>query len=331
MSMNAPRPLRWPRLALGLAVTAVFAWLAFRGVDWTQARTALAGLAPRWLGAALVALAVDYLLRITRWWRMLVRMGATVPLKRCAAPFLAAIALNNLLPFRAGDVARTVAFTGELGLPIPAILATMIAERLLDLAALLLLLALGVSRLPPGTVPEAAAAGAWIIAAVCAAGVIGIALIPAKLLAGLRGAAEKPGFAGRFASFSADAGAALIHLRTPRAALEMIALSMLIWLGEGAVFAAVGTAQRLDLGYGAWFACSLGTLATLLPASPGYVGTFDYFTIRSTSAWGIDAQAGALFAMVVHLVLWLPLTLAGLAALLVTTVPGRAPRSAPSR
>jgi uncharacterized protein (TIRG00374 family) len=314
------RTVRWPRLVIGVVVAAIFGWLAFRHVDWSTAMTAMRNLDPWWLAAALFALSADYVLRILRWWRMLVRLGTTVPMPTCAAPFLCSIALNNLLPFRAGDVARTVAFTGTLGLPIPAILATMVAERLLDLSMLLLLLAVGMSGLPADAVPQSVAAGAWTIAAACAATVLGIALTPAALVARLRAMAARPGIAGKFARMAADFCSALTFLRSPRVAVELVTLSLAVWLSEGAVFAGVGSALHLSLGRAAWFACSLGTLSTMLPSTPGYVGTFDYFTILATTTCGVAHDVGALFAVVVHLVLWLPLTVAGLIAIMFTTM-----------
>jgi hypothetical protein len=66
-----------------------------------------------------------------------------------------------------------------------------------------------------------------------------------------------------------------------------------------------------------WFAAATGTLATLIPSSPGYVGTFDYFAILGLTAFGAHRIAATAFAMVVHLMLWLPVTVVGAAFLVV--------------
>jgi glycosyltransferase 2 family protein len=60
-----------------------------------------------------------------------------------------------------------------------------------------------------------------------------------------------------------------------------------------------------------------GTLATLLPSSPGYVGTFDYFAALGLTAYGASLGAATAFALLVHLVLWVPVTVLGFALLLV--------------
>jgi uncharacterized membrane protein YbhN (UPF0104 family) len=55
----------------------------------------------------------------------------------------------------------------------------------------------------------------------------------------------------------------------------------------------------------------VGTFATVIPSTPGYIGTFDYFTAQAMSALGNTAAAAAAFAFLVHAVLWLPPTVAG--------------------
>ena len=106
---------------------------------------------------------------------------------------------------------------------------------------------------------------------------------------------------------------ALGVLRTPVLTLQLIGLSILVWTMEGAVFLIVAQAVSPEVETaGAWFALATGTLATLLPSSPGYVGTFDYFAMLGLVAYGADRATAAGFAVAVHIVLWLPLTMAGL-------------------
>jgi hypothetical protein len=76
---------------------------------------------------------------------------------------------------------------------------------------------------------------------------------------------------------------------------------------------------------GPWFAMTTGTLATLIPSSPGYVGTFDYFAMLGLMAYGAARTAATAHALLVHVILWVPVTAAGgLSALL----PGAGARAA---
>jgi hypothetical protein len=52
-------------------------------------------------------------------------------------------------------------------------------------------------------------------------------------------------------------------------------------------------------------------LAGLLPAAPGNVGVFQFFAKEVLVAAGVGAATAAAYAIVVHVVIWLPPTLAG--------------------
>lgn len=105
---------------------------------------------------------------------------------------------------------------------------------------------------------------------------------------------------------------ALSLLRSPKLSLQLIALSILTWTFEGGVFAAVAVSLQADAApLGPWFSLALSTLATLIPSSPGYIGTFDYFAILGLTSYGTAWEVAAVFALLVHLFLWVPVTLVG--------------------
>jgi uncharacterized membrane protein YbhN (UPF0104 family) len=53
-------------------------------------------------------------------------------------------------------------------------------------------------------------------------------------------------------------------------------------------------------------------LATALPSAPGYIGTFEAPGVAVLRAFGIPGPAAIAYTLVLHLVLWLPITLVGL-------------------
>jgi uncharacterized membrane protein YbhN (UPF0104 family) len=120
-------------------------------------------------------------------------------------------------------------------------------------------------------------------------------------------------------------------VQSPARAFRLVALSLLAWMLEGSMYACV--AWSLHVGgspIAPWFAAATGTLATLIPSSPGYVGTFDYFAILGLTAFGARRVIATAFAMIVHLILWLPVTLVG-AAFFVAPRSARTAISPPSR
>jgi len=52
-------------------------------------------------------------------------------------------------------------------------------------------------------------------------------------------------------------------------------------------------------------------LATTIPAAPGYLGTFDAPGIAVLEASGIDKAVATGYTLVLHLALWVPITVLG--------------------
>ncbi len=52
-------------------------------------------------------------------------------------------------------------------------------------------------------------------------------------------------------------------------------------------------------------------LATTLPSAPGYIGTFDEPGIEILKVYGVESNIAAAYTLVLHVALWLPITLLG--------------------
>jgi uncharacterized membrane protein YbhN (UPF0104 family) len=292
-----------------------------RRVNWSEVERVLAGADWRLLVVALLVLSADMGARITRWWLMLRTLEPTLPLSSCIRPFLASLALNNTVPLRAGDVVRVFGFRRSLGIPTAHVVGTLVLERLLDLLVLLAILfvcLLGTADVFPR--PFLVGAGLAGGAALIALGVLTV--FPGSIAGALQGLVARVFGSRRWAPAAARGVAQLTAsiglLRHPDQAARLLGLTLVAWLLEGAVFACVMWSLQLDLGFAAaGLSLGAGTLATLLPSSPGYVGTFDYFAALGLTAYGATPVAATAFALLVHLVLWVPVTVVGLALLLI--------------
>jgi uncharacterized protein (TIRG00374 family) len=315
--MDARRS-RWQSL-LGLVITGLFLYLIFRHLDADKLWSILVTVAPVPLLASLLFLAIDFALRIYRWWIMLRVLEPDLPYHRCVWPFLVSISINNLFPFRAGDLVRVVGFRTHLRSSAASRLGTLFIERLLDLLVLLVFFFIGLSIVGFESIPQAfLRAGLWVtIAAIVAT--LTLLLFHKQIemiVAGLLCSRLLSSFTltAKLKLWSAQLFQALGMLRSIGVTLRLLGVSIIAWILEGGVFASVAMALHPAVpAQGAWFALATGTLATLIPSSPGYVGTFDYFTIMAVVAAGADRETAAAYALLVHLVLWLPLTLAGVA------------------
>lgn len=314
------------QFAVGVALAGLFVWLILRDLDWPALAQAFRNPDWRWLGLGFVFWALGYAVRVLRWRAMLAVANPGLGFWRCAVPFLGSIAANNVLPFRLGDALRCLAFSRWLAVDAGTVTATVLAERLLDL--LTVLVAVGLAIL--AFAPDGGASGLLGVGATVLVGLavlaLGLLLVPGALRPLARGAEGalrrvSPAAANRLGDFSGPLLDTLVVLSRGRRMLGLIAASTLVWAFEGAVYWAIAMAiPAMAAPAAAWLAMPVGTLATLLPSTPGYIGTFDYFAIAAAEAGGNVAPAATAFAVLVHAYFYIPATVAGGVSLLVWRV-----------
>lgn len=306
-------------LLAGFGLGGLLLWLALRQVDGAALVAAARGVDWQVLLAAPVALALGYACRVRRWWLMLQPHNPDLGQGRAGMAFLASIAVNNLVPFRLGDALRCFGFSRWLGVRGGAVLGTVLIERLLDLIAVLLALGLALWVLAPDAAPGLVGPGVLALGA----GAVVVVLRPGILAPLVRGLTRVLGRLGKGAQARAEAFLdplleALAALSTRRALTPLIGWTLPVWLFEAASYWAVALAMpALPAPGAAWLAMPAGTLATLLPTTPGHIGAFDYFAQMATTAAGNPLAEATAFVIVVHLMLWLTTTLTGSLCLLV--------------
>jgi uncharacterized membrane protein YbhN (UPF0104 family) len=295
-----------------LAVPAAVSAVALVAVAWWGSRQQLPALPaasvalPR-LAGALALYTVATLLRGERWRLLLGRCVPGAELSRTDAYALTTVGYmgNNALPARAGDVMKAVLSARESGIGTADGFGTLVAERILDAAALALVFALLVAtlRLPlgvPGWVP--ALVGAALVVAAAAALVLG----------------RDTGAGRRARALSARLLAPTRRLWSPTGA-GLLGLSVALWLVEGSVYATLGAVAGVPLSLeDGLYVMALANLVALVPAAPGYVGTFDAAVLLGVGLVAGGTRAAALaYAVVVRFVLFVPITVAGLVVLVV--------------
>jgi len=297
---------RRPALLLPAAISVV----ALAAVVWWASHQRMpelpaASVALPRLAAALGLYAVATALRGERWLHLMRRGGA--PLGRVDAYAVTTVGYmgNNALPARAGDFLKSVLSSRQAGTPTTDGFGTLVAERVLDALALVLVFAMLVTTLslPLGV-------HGWMLALVV--GALLVAALAAWLL-------------GRDTDAGRRAQQLVARLLAPTRSLwsaggaALLALSVVLWLVEGSVYAVLGAVAGLHLSLvDGLYIMALANLVALVPAAPGYVGTFDAAVILAVRLVAGGTHAAALtYAVVVRFVLFVPITIVGLVALVV--------------
>ncbi len=104
----------------------------------------------------------------------------------------------------------------------------------------------------------------------------------------------------------------LASLRSPFSILMVFVTSVVIWLLETGKYWFVMHAFNFSVSFFALMLMNgIVNLATTIPSAPGYIGTFDAPGIAVLVAYGVDQATAAGYTLVLHVALWLPITLVG--------------------
>jgi glycosyltransferase 2 family protein len=104
----------------------------------------------------------------------------------------------------------------------------------------------------------------------------------------------------------------LASLRSPFNVLMVFLTSVIIWLLETGKYWFVMHAFSFSVSFFALMLMNgIVNLATTIPSAPGYIGTFDAPGIAVLTAYGVEHSTAAGYTLVLHVALWLPITLLG--------------------
>ena len=294
-----------------LLLQAAISVVALAAVVWWAARQEWPGLPESGqtlggLAAAVGLYGLVTLARGERWHRVLGMIGA--PSHRADAYSLTAVGYmgNNTLPARAGDLLKVVLTARRTERSTPEVLGAAVAERVLDAVVLgAVFLVLGGLVLTDVGLPAMHAVVAMLV---------GLVLLAGAALALPRVRRGHPRVQ-RLHKLATDLLRPSRSLLTPAGGWLLLG-TLLIWVLEATVYATVAEAVALPLrGVDALYLVALTNLVALVPAAPGYVGTFDAAVLFGVKA--LTGVSGATYVVALRLVLFVPITLAGLALLVV--------------
>ena len=301
-----------------MPISILFLYLAFRGQDPAEIRDALARVDWRMLPVALVLLLTAVIVRAFRW-QILLRPVYDVSTRDIVPITVIGFAANNVLPLRAGELVRAWVLERRYGVRKSAVLATIAVERLFD--GLTMLLFIGAAATAIGLNAELQHV-ALVAAAVFAVAIAGLVILlvggtfrdrvlqlmlrplPDALALRIERMAE---------SFLAGLG-----VLSRRRDLTLVALtSVVAWGFEASTYWVVAQAFGGALAAamtpaGAMLTTAIANLATLVPSGPGYVGTFEAGVLLAVNgALGVARGMALSYAVLLHAILWLPVTLWG--------------------
>src|SRR5262245_20561241 len=313
--------MRVRTVLVSLLAIALFAWFlshANLASVWTQVKRARIDL----LVAGFVAVILTYVIRAWRWQYLLHPIGPT-RFRTAFRTTVIGFAALGVLPARAGDVLRPYLLARQEGLLVSATLATIVMERVLDLIAVLALLALYVwgiadsAALPPallrGIEVSSALAGAVAIALM---GVMWVLATHPERIGGLVFAMARVlphAVADRLAGLARTFSGGFAAAREPRALAAAVAWSFPLWLAIAAEAWLVTIAFGIAMPFtGTFLLQALLVIGVAVP-TPGAVGSYhEAYRIGVTTFFGAPEDTAVAAAIVTHAISYFPVVLAGI-------------------
>ncbi|MGQ9586408.1 MAG: lysylphosphatidylglycerol synthase transmembrane domain-containing protein [Anaerolineae bacterium] len=304
---------RW-QFWLGLVVSAVFLYLALSNLRLPEVWVAVQGAQYGWLVPGVLVYFVAVWARTWRWHYLLRPMKA-VSLRRLFPVVCIGYMGNNVYPARAGEVIRAYVLKRKDGVSMSASLATVIIERIFDGVVMLLFVFVSLPFAPmPDWLRRVVVLfsflffGALLVFFVIAArptlsqkvyNWLVDRLVPQRFREPVRGILD------RFME-------GLASLRSGRDVLMVFVTSVFVWLTETVKYWFVMHGFGFSVPfYVLMLMNGVVNLATTIPSSPGYVGTFDTPGIEVLKAFKVAPEIAAGYTFVLHAALWFPITVLG--------------------
>jgi uncharacterized protein (TIRG00374 family) len=303
---------------VGIALSALFLWIAARDVDFAQIRAALAAADGRW---AIVVLILLGGFCVTKAWRWSLLLG--LPIARGTRALTRAVlvgyAATSLLPLQLGEVVRAWAATRVVERSLAPVVVSIALERVFDLFAVLAVLA--TVLLFGGPLPEGLLRAGWMLGivslALLATLVIYVAFTDATLRFTARLISPLPERARTVLLDQLRRGAAGAEsLRDPRMWLPLGISSLAQWALMAGCIAASCAALGLEVPIAAAASVlGLTIIGMSLPSGPGYVGSIQLAFTLGLAPFGIAAGPAIAASVFYHVLVCGSLIVAGLVAL----------------
>jgi len=292
--VSSPRTRLALRLAVTLVVLTLCGWAASR-LDWRGAMQAMGQARPGWLLLACAINAPFVLLQTWRW-RVLLRPVGRPPLWSLFRYLLASRAASNLLPARAGELLRIYLPRVRDGLPAVSLASILVIERFFDAFGLA---SVSTPLMVLHGTPPWVRSGLLLLLGAGAVGVVVVAVFATR-----RG--ERRPWLHRIVQLTAG-------LRRPGTLALVFGITLLCWLTEMLMvltcLVAVGLPASPAVALMVLLAVNLGMV---LQVTPGNLGPFEASVLLALAALDITDPRATALALLYHMVVLVPVTLAGL-------------------
>jgi uncharacterized protein (TIRG00374 family) len=305
---------KWAAAGIGVLISVVFLWIAFRNLKPQEIFAVIQSANFAWLALAAGVFFISTLLIAWRW-QFLLNAIKPVPLGYLTQLVMIGYMGNNVYPFRTGEILRIVLLARYQQIAPAKSTMTVIIERVFDGLVMLTFILISVNLLGI-TSPEIQAMARFgtPLFLIALAVFFALAARPNLFRSLLHSISQR--LPGKLHEFADRIGEEIISgfegLRSPKDLAGAIFASYASWGVQAILYWMVAFAFSLNVNLPAMFLLvGVVNLAGLVPASPGQIGVFEFFAGLVLTAVGVNETQAHAYALVAHVVIWLPVTLLG--------------------
>jgi uncharacterized protein (TIRG00374 family) len=304
-------------LAVGVLLLTALIW--WTGID--EIGAAIGSASPLWLAVSAAVVLPAYVLRAIRWKLLLAPVKKTVHISNTFWSTAIGSMVNTIIPIRLGEFVRAYTLGEKEGIGFAPGLSSIVVERTLDMIGLLSIGVVTMLIVSTQAGLPSLAVNIFIAVAVFIAAVLAVIIVGIKkedlIIKILTQITSKIPIVKKYTTRIADFASSLIKglqglSQNPKMFITNMSITWILWLIYTSATYFTFIAFNSPLSFtAAILGGTLMSLSHILPATPGYVGSYEAFWAVIFLALGVPENLLLATAVISHLVGLLPILILG--------------------
>ncbi|MEW6481391.1 MAG: lysylphosphatidylglycerol synthase transmembrane domain-containing protein [bacterium] len=291
------------KVFLPILISIFFIYLAIKDLSFSQVILSFSKIKWQWIGLSFLFIVLGFIVRVIRW-----RFFFLKPLSfySLTSSFLIGLMINNVLPARIGELARPYILKKRENVSISLAFGTILLERVFDGLSVFLFLAI---LLFVCQFPKKVKTMGFVVASVYILALFFFILIKVKKDFVLK----KMAFSKKLAGMVEEFAEGFSILGSLKQVFIILLYSIVVWgiYGLFLYFCINGFSLNLPV-YVGFFVLVMAVIGVMIPAAPGYLGTYQYFCILALALFGVDKDIAFSYSMVTYIISFVPVTIVGI-------------------
>ena len=301
---------KWIKFFIGILVSGTAIYLIFKHIDLNEVYKNIKSANIFYLILSMVVGVLLLFLRSFRW-RMLTKEYSDYGLMNFFSATNIGLTINNVLPFRAGDLAQAYSLSKKIGLPKSLTFSTVLMERFMDFFPPIIFIIIGSFFVILPKEVSLPLAGLVLF------GLIFSMILLIKFKNMILNLLDK--FSLKHKTFLKAYNViknfyvGIENFKNIKLLIRIIPLTFLLWTGYSiaAYLCCLSLGITLPSVWASFLVQAIIVLSVLVPSSPGYIGTWEAMSIFALKIFKIKESTGFTFGLIFHVVGVIPIIIFG--------------------